>query len=64
MGGIEATLIIREELKQKVPIIALTSLSMKANKDKCLEVEMNDFISKPVTLEIIKSAIEKYAVKA
>jgi CheY-like chemotaxis protein len=62
MGGIEATFLIREEYDQKIPIIALTALSLKANKEKCLEIGMNDFINKPVSLEMIKDVIQRFAL--
>lgn len=60
MGGIETTLIIREELKKTFPIIAFTSLAMHANKQKCLENGMNGFIQKPVNASLIKDIIEDH----
>lgn len=48
LDGLGATLKIRNELGMKdVPIIALTANALKEDKDKCLEVGMNGFISKP-----------------
>ncbi len=47
MGGIEATKIIREELKLDIPIIALTANALKGAKESYLESGMNDYISKP-----------------
>jgi two-component system, sensor histidine kinase len=47
MDGYEATAVIRKELKNNIPIVALTAHSMSREKEKCLEVGMNDFISKP-----------------
>ena len=46
MGGIDATIKIRE--KSKVPIIALTANSSKQEQDRCLTVGINDYISKPI----------------
>ena len=63
MGGIEATSIIRDELDERLPIIAITSDKMESTKDSCEEIGMNDFIQKPVDLEIIKEYILKYGVK-
>lgn len=47
MSGIEATRLIRNELKLSVPIIALTANAIKGDYEKCLEAGMNDYISKP-----------------
>ena len=47
MGGIEASLIIRNELKIKTPIIALTANAINGDSEKCLEAGMNDYLSKP-----------------
>lgn len=47
MGGIEATQIIRKELKLDVPIIALTANAIKGIDKECLDAGMNDYISKP-----------------
>jgi len=47
MGGLEATRIIREEMKLTVPIVALTAHAFKAEIDRCLESGMNDYIIKP-----------------
>lgn len=45
MNGIEAASQIRE--KSKIPIIALTANSSKAEQDKCLNIGMNDYLTKP-----------------
>ena len=45
MTGFEATTRIRE--KHSVPIIALTATATKQEADKCFEIGMNDYISKP-----------------
>jgi PAS domain S-box-containing protein len=47
MDGLQATRILREELKIDTPIVALTANALKGEEDKCLEAGMNDFISKP-----------------
>jgi PAS domain S-box-containing protein len=47
MDGVEATLIIRNKLKSKVPIIALTANVFKQDIDAYLAKGMNDFIIKP-----------------
>lgn len=48
MNGYEATTIIRTELNSAVPIIAMSAHAMAGEKEKCLSLGMNDFISKPI----------------
>lgn len=47
LDGYQTTLKIRHELQLNTPIIAMTAHSIVGEKDKCLAVGMNDFISKP-----------------
>lgn len=49
MGGVEATSIIRENAAfDALPILAMTANAMSQDRDKCIEVGMNDHISKPI----------------
>ncbi len=47
MDGYTATKFIRSEMKLKIPIIAMTASAMKGEKLKCLEIGMNEYLSKP-----------------
>jgi CheY-like chemotaxis protein len=47
LDGVEATTFIREQLKNKTPIIALTANAFKHDIDLYLKKGMNDFITKP-----------------
>lgn len=60
MGGLEATEYIRVTLKNQIPIIALTAAAMKGDREKCMAVGMNDYITKPVTKEDLKDKILQY----
>ncbi|MES2514820.1 MAG: CHASE3 domain-containing protein [Bacteroidota bacterium] len=53
MNGYDATKYIREELKSNVPIIAMTAHAMSGEKEKCLQLGMNDYISKPINTELL-----------
>ena len=62
MDGFETTREIRKEKSGKniqTPIIALTANAMKGDKERCLEVGMDDYISKPIHPEELFAAIEK-----
>ncbi|MBT3352807.1 MAG: response regulator [Nitrospinaceae bacterium] len=61
MDGFEATRIIRESevgSLHHISIIAMTAFALKGDRDKCLKIGMNDYISKPVTIDVLKSKIE------
>ena len=60
MNGYQATTEIRKSsLGKNIPIIAITAGTEKEEKNKCLDVGMNDYISKP----IVKGAIEETFLK-
>lgn len=55
LDGYEATSFIRNTLKNDITIIALTANATEMERQKCLSLGMNDFISKPVNMdELIK----------
>ena len=58
MGGIEATRIIRKT-NQNIPILAVTAHAMKEDQQQCLEVGMNDYLSKPYRIEEIVMALKR-----
>jgi len=47
MDGYEATKHIRTVMKSKIPIVAMTADALQGESDKCFEIGMNDYISKP-----------------
>ncbi len=47
MDGYAATKYIRNEMHLSIPIIAMTASALKGEKTKCLEIGMNDYLSKP-----------------
>jgi CheY-like chemotaxis protein len=61
MDGLVATRYIREELELiGVPIIALTALAMKGDRERCLEAGANDYLSKPVNLKQLATTINHF----
>ena len=59
MDGIEATTIIREELKINTPIIALTANAFKTEIEKFKSVGINDYLTKPFDENVLYKAIVK-----
>jgi PAS domain S-box-containing protein len=53
MNGYEAVKIIRNKLKNNVPIIAMTANAMAGEREKCLDLGMNDYISKPIDANLL-----------
>ncbi len=60
MDGFEATRGIRERGFDKIPIVAMTAHAMKGDSEKCIELGMNDYISKPIKRETVFEIIEKW----
>ena len=57
--GYEATVIIRNELKNNTPIIAMTGYGTIGDRERCLGIGMNDYISKPVNADLLFEKIYK-----
>jgi|GEM_PF-3083895 len=63
LDGYEATRIIRQEeenTKNHVAIIALTANAMQGDREKCLSTGMDDYLSKPFTIEMLGNKIRKW----
>ncbi len=62
MDGIEATKHIISNYKDSKPqIIAMTANAMKEDRDICLNSGMDDYISKPVSINDIKNILIKWS---
>ncbi len=53
LNGYETATIIRNELKNDIPIIAMTAHAMAGEREKCLSLGMNDYISKPIKANLL-----------
>ncbi|MDP2216877.1 MAG: PAS domain S-box protein [Methanolobus sp.] len=64
MDGLEATRLIREPgsavLDQEIPIIAMTAHAMKGDREQFIGSGMDDYISKPVSMETLKRVLDKW----
>src|SRR6516225_2322345 len=63
MSGWECTKRIREideEYDRHTPIIAVTARAMPGDREKCLEAGMDDYLSKPFTIEQLNTKIQQW----
>ena len=65
MDGFDATreirkLDIRALNKQPLPIVAMTANVMSGDRERCLEVGMDDYIGKPVQRDQLASVLKKW----
>ncbi len=64
MDGYEATRIIRNEKSSvrdhRIPIIAMTANAMKGDRERCLDVGMDDYIDKPINAEKFEILINRH----
>lgn len=65
MGGFEATAKIREYERslgtQRTPIIALTAHAMLGDREKCIQAQMDEYLSKPLKQNHLIQTILKCA---
>ena len=64
MDGFESTRIIREWEKanhaERTPIIAVTAHALMGYREKCLESDMDDYITKPLTKKHLHDIVKKW----
>lgn len=62
MDGFEASVRIREveDFTNQTKIIAVTADAMKGARERCLDSGMNDYISKPIDVEKLKTVLENW----
>jgi CheY-like chemotaxis protein len=66
LDGFEATKAIRrfEALRNKyTPIIAVTALAMVGDRERCIAVGMDDYISKPIDRQVLKIKLNHWLQK-
>ncbi|MEM7368447.1 MAG: response regulator [Bacteroidota bacterium] len=65
MNGYEATRYIRKQMqppKSDIPIIALTANAFSGSDDECLQVGMDDYVSKPIETRNLFSKIVQHTL--
>ena len=59
MSGTESMLAIREKFEKVPPIIAVTANAIKGDREKLLELGMDDFLSKPIDNDLLIEVIKR-----
>lgn len=62
LDGLEATRMIRLKQYHQPIIIAMTANVMAEDKESCRQAGMDDYISKPVNLDLLVTLLEKWAI--
>lgn len=62
MNGYDVTRYIRNQMKNSIPIIAMTALAINGEDEKCIESGMNGYVSKPFSVESLYNAIDRVYV--
>jgi CheY-like chemotaxis protein len=62
LDGYGATQKIRdgESGSGRVPVIAMTANAMRGDREMCIEAGMDDYVSKPVEREELRSIVNKW----
>ena len=58
MDGLQATQAIRAQ-NDDIPIVALTANNAQADRDACIDIGMNDFLSKPINKKELEAVLER-----
>jgi signal transduction histidine kinase len=65
MDGFDATAAIRsreDRIGTRTPIIGLTAQAMDGDRERCLVAGMDDYVSKPATLEKLEEILRKWVL--
>jgi len=61
MDGFQATKAIRANpVLTDLPVIAVTAHAMQGDREKCMQIGMNDYVAKPITPELLFSVLTRW----
>ena len=59
MDGLQATQVIRSQ-GDKIPIVALTANNTEEDREACIQVGMDEFLSKPISKKDLESVLQSF----
>lgn len=63
MDGYEATRVLRQQSDRYPIVIALTAHNLAEEKQKCFDAGMDDYLTKPITRDVLAAAIAHWQEK-
>jgi CheY-like chemotaxis protein len=62
LDGYQTTEVIRKQENggHRTPIIAMTANAMEGDRQKCLAVGMDDYVTKPIMQKDLKAVLERW----
>ena len=64
MDGLTATRRIRSPesavRNHRIPVIAMTARAMKGDQEICMAAGMDDYVTKPITIETLAAVLKKW----
>lgn len=60
MNGYQTAIYIRKKLNLRIPIIAMTASALQQERTRCLELGMNEYITKPFSSETLFRHLRKF----
>ncbi|MEZ5401578.1 MAG: ATP-binding protein [Bryobacteraceae bacterium] len=66
LNGLDAAAEIRrrEGPDAHVPIVALTASTLESDREECFAAGMDDFLAKPIQVERLRAALERFSTRA
>jgi len=54
----------RDTTVRRVPIVAMTANSVEGERERCLAAGMDDYVSKPLTIDVLDAALRRWVPEA